>query len=138
MSIKKVCTSHVVTLPRTSSIEEAAKLMKRHQIGDIVIIEDDKPIGLLTDRDIVMRLAANEVDFNQVNVGEVMSSDLLLLAEDQGIARAIEAMRSKGVRRAPVVNEEGKLTGIVSVDDLLVLISHELSELAGLVQKQGV
>ncbi len=139
MSIHKICTAKVITAVKSMPIQEAAMLMKKNNIGDIVVIEsktNNKPIGILTDRDIAMKIVADGVDAKTICVGDVMSSDLLVLKKHQGINEAIEMICAKGVRRAPIVDDNDKICGIAAVDDLLILVSDELSSLAKLVRKQ--
>ena len=141
MSIIQACEKKVVTVFKDTSIQEAAKLMKEKNIGDVVVVESrencSQPIGILTDRDLVVKFASDNIDINSITVGDALSRRLFTLNEKQGINEAIVAMSEHGVRRAPVVNENKELVGIVSIDDLLVLIAEELSYLANLVRKQG-
>jgi CBS domain-containing protein len=136
MSIQEVCTYEVVTTTKSTLIKEAAKLMKKNNIGNIVVVESEKPVGILTDRDIVTKVFADDKDANGIRVSDVMSSNLLVLKKDQGIKEAIDAMCNKGVRRAPIVDDNNKLCGIATVDDLLPLIANELHSVAKLVCKQ--
>lgn len=139
MSIHKLGTQVVIKLNKKSSIIDAAKLMKKHNIGDIIIVENEsenKPIGILTDRDIAMKIVADDVDIKNICVGDAMSYDLLTLKKHQGIQEALDMMSAKGVRRAPILNDDGTISGIASIDDLLILIAGELSSLAKLVHKQ--
>lgn len=139
MSIRKICACEVVKAAKSLSIKEAAKLMKKNNIGNIIVVENetnDEPIGILTDRDIVVKIFADEIDVKNICVGDVMSNDLLVLKQHQGVNEAIEMMCAKGVRRAPIVDENYKLCGIATVDDLLLLVADELNSLAKLVRKQ--
>jgi len=142
MPIGEICTREVVVIEKSTSIQEAAKLMRQYHVGDLVIVEEKAgkriPIGILTDRDIVIELIAEDVDMNKVTVGDVMSFELLTVREKDGIWETLEFMRSKGVRRTPVVDEQGTLIGIVSVDDLLELFADELSTLAGLIRREQI
>jgi CBS domain-containing protein len=139
MSIRKICTCEVVKAVKSMPAKEAAKIMKKNNIGAIVVVENEtnsKVVGILTDRDIVVKVFAENIDAKNICVGDVMSNDLLVLKQHQGINEAIEMMCAKGVRRAPIVDDGGKLCGIAVVDDLLLLIADELSSLAKLVRKQ--
>jgi CBS domain-containing protein len=137
MTIKKICNSKVITAPVDTSIYEISSLMKKYNIGNIVIIDDkNKPIGIITDRDIVTKVIANDIDQRNLAASDIMSIDLLLLKEYQGIQESLEMMCAKGVRRAPVVNDVGILMGIVSIDDLALLIADEMESYAKLIRKQ--
>ena len=140
MPIGEICTREVVIVEKSTSIQEAAKLMRQFHVGDLVIVESrdghQVPIEILTDRDIVIELIAQDVDLEKVTVGDVMSFDLLTIPENQGIWETLDFMRNKGVRRTPVVDKQGALIGIISVDDLLELLADELNILAGLIRRE--
>ena len=134
MSIGEFCTREVVIAERDTGIVELAKLMRTHHVGDVVVVEKQGdlllPVGIVTDRDIAVELVAAEVDLDSVTTGDVMSPELITARENEGIWDTLQLMRRKGVRRLPVVNEEGGLEGILSVDDLIDLLAEELDLLA--------
>jgi CBS domain-containing protein len=139
MSIGKLFNRQVVTVPRDMSINHAAKLMKIHKIGDIVVINDEHegvPVGIFTDRDIAVKIVAEEVDPINFCVGDAMSEALLVLEEHLGVKEAVELMCVKGIRRAPITNQEGRVIGIISIDDLILLLADELGTIAKLIGKQ--
>ena len=140
MSVGEYCNRDVVVIEKTESVREAINLMRKNHVGDVVVVEMQEnasiPLGILTDRDIVVEILAEDVDLNAVNVGDVMSDQLVTINEDTKLLDAIKQMRIKGVRRLPVVNESGELQGILSVDDLLELIVEQLSDIVALVSKE--
>jgi CBS domain-containing protein len=117
----------------------AARLMRAQHVGDVVVVETagaaSRPVGILTDRDIVLELIAKETDLNQITVGDAMSYELFTLPEDMDLLLAVGEMRSHAVRRAPVVNAEGMLVGILSIDDVLGVLAELLKDLSCLVSK---
>jgi len=140
MPIGEICIRDVVILKPKDSIIDAAKLMRRYHVGDVVVVDDQdgkaQPIGILTDRDIVVELIAQEVPLNSVLVEDVMSRELLVVQENRGILDSVQCMRTKGVRRIVVVNDHGSLVGVISIDDLLELISQEMLDLMKVVTRQ--
>jgi len=134
MTVGKFCTREVVIADKDSTILEVARLMRHHHVGDVVIVHSNgdkpKPIGILTDRDIVVELLATEVSLDTVSVGDVMSFELVTAREQDSIWDTLQVMRTKGIRRIPVVNEQGGLEGILTIDDLLELFAEELLLLA--------
>jgi len=140
MSAGEYCNRDVVVIDETESVREAITLMRTHHVGDVVVVEKKedacKPLGILTDRDIVMEILAEGVDLDAVNIGDVMSYELETVGEDVELLDAINVMRTKAVRRLPVVNAQGGLVGILAVDDILELISEQLSGLVGLIARQ--
>lgn len=135
MTVGKFCNREVIIAEKDRGIAEIAKLMRSHHVGDVVIVatSDDaqtKPIGILTDRDIVIELIAADVPLDSVSAGDVMSYELITAREEDSIWDTLQRMRAKGVRRIPVVNDAGELQGILSIDDLLELFAEELNLLA--------
>jgi len=137
MKVGEVCNREVVWIDREASILEAARLMRRHHVGDIVVAEERQgrpvPLGILTDRDIVVELLAEEVPLEAVTIGDVMTFELLTAGEGDEVMETLQQMRSSGVRRVPVVNGMGELAGILAVDDLIELVAEQLTDLVKLV-----
>lgn len=139
MAMGDLCVNHIVTVKAQDSIQQAAQAMQAKNIGSVVVMsgehESQKPVGILTDRDIVLQVVASNKCPVNTKVEQVMCQDLLTIDHHQGIKEAIDLMRDKGVRRAPIM-QEGKICGLVATDDLLILIAKEMNALADLVQKQ--
>jgi len=140
MSVGEFCNREVIIANKATSLVEIAKLMRQHHVGCVVITEsqaeNNVPIGIVTDRDIVLEIVAPKLDLEAVNVGDVMSGDLLLAREVDGLWETLKRMRSRGVRRIPVVNDEKVLVGILTVDDILEVLANEFSELVTLMNKE--
>ncbi|MDH5297737.1 MAG: CBS domain-containing protein [Desulfobulbaceae bacterium] len=133
MSVGEFCNRQVVIARRNSTIVEVAKLMRQHHVGDVVIVEEGEtsmPVGIITDRDLVIELLAMEVELGSVTVGDAMSYDLATARESDSIWVTMQTMRARGIRRMVVVNDRGGLEGILTVDDLLELFAEELTTLA--------
>jgi CBS domain-containing protein len=141
MSVGDICNREVVVANRGDSVLMAAQLMREHHVGDVVIVDrrNDQiiPVGILTDRDIVLELVAKLVDVQSVTVADAMSGDLLLAKENDSVTNLVELMQNKGVRRVPVVDDKGTLVGIVAVDDLVDLMAEQLSTLVGLIRREA-
>lgn len=133
MPISEICSREVVIAERNETATQAAKLMREFNVGTVVVVEQRGelrvPIGLVTDRDLVVEIIAAEVDPNFITVGDIMAAELVSVQDNCGVYEAIQYMRSKGVRRLPVVGHDGGLIGIVTLDDLLALLAEELSAL---------
>lgn len=140
MPIGELCIRQVVVTARKTSVLEAAKLMRQHHVGDVVVTDDISgrcvPVGIVTDRDIVLEVLAQELDATSLTAGDIMTGDLITVRENDGVLQTIQLMRAKGARRAPVVDSQGVLVGIVSVDDFVELLAEELSQLAKLIAKE--
>lgn len=106
------------TLDVTASVMDAATLMREGDFGDVVVLEEGRLCGILTDRDIVVRVLATGDDSSSVRVGDVCSRVLVTVSESDGISDAVRLIRAKAVRRLPVLDDDGKLVGIVSLGDL--------------------
>lgn len=140
MPIGELCSREVIVTQRDDSVLLAAKLMRQHHVGDVLVVDevDGKriPVGVVTDRDLVVEILAPELDPDAITVGDIMVEDVAVVEETIGVFEAIRYMRDKGVRRLPVVNDAGALVGIVSLDDLLALLAEELDALAKLVVRE--
>lgn len=133
MRIGEICTVQTVYCERDETVQGAAMLMRKHHVGDLVVVEpagERVPVGIVTDRDIVVSVIALGLDPASLLVGDIMSSDLLTTSENDDVYETIERMRYRGIRRVPVVNKAGGLTGIVSADDLLEFLAEEMGELS--------
>jgi CBS domain-containing protein len=133
-TIGESCNRSVVSSSAGASVAQAAGLMRRHHVGDVVVIENqrgvDVPIGIVTDRDIVVEVVAAGLDANAVTVGDLLPRRLEAIDERDSTAEAIRRMSQAGVRRLPVVDLSGVLVGIVTVDDLLPELATQLFMLA--------
>ena len=140
MTIGTICTRETVTARKDDTIVTVAQLMRRHHVGDIVIVKEGEgenvPIGIVTDRDLVVEVLAQELSPDAVTVGDIMSYELVTALDSDGIWTTLQKMRIKGVRRMPVVNQRGGLVGVVSLDDVLGLLSEELSGLTKIVGRE--
>ena len=134
MRIGEIATRQTVCCNRDETVQGAAMLMRHHHVGDLVVVDADKggsvPIGILTDRDIVLAVIAPGLDPASLLAGDIMSDDLLTAGASDDVYATIEHMRLRGIRRVPVVDAEGNLAGIVSADDLLEFLAEEMSELS--------
>jgi CBS domain-containing protein len=126
MNLGEQFRRNVATVEPEATLADAGKVMKERNVGDVVVVEYDEPVGILTDRDLAMALAVDGQS-PQTPVSEVMSKPALTIREDQGVFNATQYMLGHQVRRLPVVDEDEKLVGIVTLDDMLRLLSRELS-----------
>jgi CBS domain-containing protein len=123
-SIRNTCVRSVITVPATASVTDAAALMRKHHVGALVIVQSvagkTKPIGVVTDRDIVVEAVAARLDGDKVTVGEITQRPVVTVGADASPSQVVREMTVSGVRRLPVVDDDGALVGIVALDDLLL------------------
>ena len=140
MYIGKYCTRDVITADKDTGIVEAAKLMRRHHVGSLVIISRDgnggKPIGILTDRDIVMEVLAEDVAVDSVAIEDIMTRTPVTVREDEDVFTTMETMRARGIRRIPVTDSQGLVVGILTSDDLLAVIYEEMGNMVSLISHE--
>ncbi len=140
MPASEICNRNVVVMRQEESVTAAAGLMRRHHVGDVIVVDQKDgfsiPVGIVTDRDIVIEVVSKGLDPESLSVGEIMAPELATIEGGKGLTDAIEYMRSKGVRRLPVIDERGALLGILALDDLLELLAEELSALARLLANE--
>jgi CBS domain-containing protein len=140
MQVGEACNREVIVVGRDEPVIGAVRLMRAHHVGDVVVVNnqggESLPMGILTDRDVVLELVAANVDIESVTVGDAMSYELVTAAEDEELSAVIERMRDRGIRRLPVVNAAGGLVGILTVDDIMDLLAEQLHALTALVTKE--
>ncbi len=134
------CNREVVVTPPATAIGEAARLMREFHVGTLLVTEPDgdgqRPLGIVTDRDLVIEVLAEDVDPAAVTVRDIMSTPLVTVEETVSLLDALERMREKGMRRLPVVDACGHLAGLLAADDLLEVVAEQLGDLAGLIGRE--
>ncbi len=140
MSVGQFCNRDTIIVSKQDSIVDAAKLMRQHHVGSLVVAEKTgdvcKPIGIITDRDLVVEVLAAQINPEDVPLGDIMSFELVTAYEQDGLYETLKHMRVKGVRRVPVIDSRGSLAGILAEDDVLEILARELSELAQLASSE--
>lgn len=137
----EICTRSVTIAFRATTLNGAARLMRENHVGCLVVVEETGGVrlvvGVLTDRDIVTAVLASDLDPGTLQVGDVMTTDLVTAREDDSLIDLMQNMRRKGVRRIPVVGAQGELIGLVTMDDVLDILSEELSLLVAAIATEG-
>ena len=133
MRIADVCTHRVVSTQATVSVREAAEAMRQHHVGALVVVEKPNgeriPVGIVTDRDIVVAVVATGGNADKLTLGEIISKPVATCTESEGLFAAILTMREHGVRRLPVLNAKGGLAGMVSADDIYGALGAQMVDL---------
>jgi CBS domain-containing protein len=140
MKVGQYCKRCVVAIAGNADVVDVAQLMRERHIGFIVVYEhgDDirRPIGVLTDRDIVLGVVAKDIDPHSLTVKDAMTRQPLVANESDDLGDALQAMRMAGIRRVPVVDERGALTGVIALDDAIELITGLLCDIAGSIKSE--
>ena len=142
MNVGEICVRNVVTVSESDELSKAAGVMRERHVGYLVVIEakvdgsGSLPIGVLTDRDIVVGVVAKDADPRALRVGDLMTRQPVVVNENTSLSQALAEMRNIGVRRIPVVGRGGVLVGVLSLDDILSAISEELLGVAGSIRKE--
>lgn len=136
MSIVSICQRNVDTARPDETVQAAAQRMATRAVGTLVVVDDlQRPIGMITDRDLALRVLAVGADPLDTCLRDVMTGHVEVLRDDGSIEDALTAMRSAGVRRLPLVDRSGRLTGIVSLEDVLALLSREMAEVGSFLRR---
>jgi CBS domain-containing protein len=133
MNVGTICQRLVITVRRSDEVVRAAQLMRSKHVGYLVVVEPEnagplRPVGVLTDRDIVVAVVAREVDPRTLRVADIMTTEPVTVGENDSVDEALRKMRQFGVRRLPVVNQRGELVGVVAADDALKVIAGDALE----------
>ncbi len=138
MTVGEICNREVIVIQRDETILEAAKLMRQFHVGAVIVVDKQNnrqvPVGIVTDRDLVVEILATELDETVITVGDIMAPEIFSVQENTATHEAIDFMRRKTIRRLPIVDETGELVGILTLDDALQLLSEQLLDLAKLVR----
>jgi len=142
MLLKEICTPDVVLCKPDTRVLAAARIMRHKHVGDLIVVEDPEgdqtPLGIVTDRDIVVEVLGKELDPASVTVAEIMHKPAVIASDGEDVSVAIERMKAHGVRRIAVMGERRKLAGILALDDLLRRLAADADALAQIVaHEQG-
>ena len=136
MTIGQYCNRQIISVARETSVAQAAVLMREHHVGTVIVADDVSsrrvPVGIITDRDIVVEVVATGLDAQRLTVGDLMVGELVTIDEEAGFAEAIREMSLRGIRRMPVVSKGGALVGIITLDDVLHHLATPLAALSDL------
>lgn len=138
MPILDYCVRSAVTAMPDETVARAARRLLDEHVGCLIVVDKDKPIGILTDRDILQGVVMQDKDTKTTRVDAVMSRDLLVVTKDFGVFEAIWTMWESGAQRLPVVGRDGNLVGLVTFDDLLLLVGNEFLALADVHTGEGL
>lgn len=140
MEVARFCAREVITAHRDTSIRDAAALMRKHHIGSLVIVDSEDSeallLGVVTDRDLVVEVLAQDVEVESLSVGDIVQSPLESISESTDIWEAMECMAELGVRRLPVVDADCYLCGIITLDDILEWLAESMERLRTLVANE--
>lgn len=140
MTVGDICKRNTIIVKPETPILEAVGLMKWYHVGDLVVVEDRNgqhvPVGILTDRDVALSLVTHTGRLPYLRVSDLMSRNLITALAHENVSDAMKKMEAHGVRRLPVIAPDGRLQGIVTFDDIIEMLSDELTEMAKLVIRE--
>lgn len=140
MKVREYCKRAVVAIKDQADAAEAAKLMREEHVGFLVVYRDgdelQKPLGVLTDRDLVLGVMARDVDPHSVTAGDVMTRQPLIANETDELSDMLQATRLAGIRRVPVVDVRGALVGIMAIDDAIDVITGLMCDISGSIKSE--
>jgi CBS domain-containing protein len=140
VKIGEYCKRAVVAIASTTDAADAAKLMREEHVGFLIVYragdELQKPIGVLTDRDLVLGVMARDVDPHAVTVDDVMTRQPLIATDSDELSDMLQAMRLAGIRRVPVVDVRGALIGVMAIDDAIDVITGLMCDIAGSIKSE--
>jgi CBS domain-containing protein len=137
MTVKSMAREEVVTVTPGASARDVALKMEESDIGSVVVVEDGMPVGILTDRDLAVHVVGENADAAELTAAELMTEELFTVHDEEGIYDVLAEMCEVGVRRVPLVDDEGAVSGIVTLDDFIVLLTSELENVSGVVQGES-
>ena len=140
MKVGEYCNRAVTTIDSDADLTAAAHMMRDHHVGFLIVLAAGgiarEPVGVLTDRDIVLQVLAKNVDPASLTVGDIMTRDPMIAREEDDLGELLQGLRLAGIRRVPVVDSQGVLVGIISVDDAIEVIAGLLTDVSGSIRHQ--
>jgi CBS domain-containing protein len=140
MNAGEICNRVVVVAYENMTLPAAAKLMREHHVGSLVVVVDRSservPVGIVTDRDLTVAVLAKDLDPRTLTIGDVIGKELYTVREQDSITDTLRLMRGRGVRRVPVLTASGALAGIITIDDILDIIAGELADLVHAIERE--
>lgn len=141
MKVGEYCNRYAVTIKPGASLAEAAALMREQHVGFLIVVDDSEPwrrapIGVLTDRDIVVQVFAPGAAPQELSVADVMTRDPITASEQDDLGELLTRLRDSGVRRAPVVDASGNLLGVIAMDDAIEMVTNLLCDISGLIRQE--
>lgn len=139
MRVGKYATHEVVTTDPRATVFQAATLMRERHVGDLIVVKSQDnlvPVGIITDRDIIISVVSQGLKPEQTAVADVMTSPVVVVNSEDQLTDALRTMSDAGVRRAPVIDERGLLRGIVAMDDLISVIAAEIARVTRLIRRE--
>jgi CBS domain-containing protein len=141
MFVSDIGIKSVVTVPRNATLQEVAAAMRQSHVGSVVVVDEAKngrllPVGLVTDRDIVVETTGQGAEAENFCADDIMSDDVTCIKRDAGIKEAIGIMTNKAIRRLPVIDEKGFLCGIITADDIFAYLTAGLQAMSSVSPNQ--
>lgn len=142
MKVGRICHRRPVTVRAEDALATAARAMREQHIGYLVVVapeasgERARPVGVLTDRDIVVTVIAKEADPRALTAGDIMNTEPVTVSDNDTVENALQLMRRMGIRRMPVVGAAGELIGVLSLDDVIDALAAEIANVAGAIRNE--
>lgn len=140
MSVGEYCNREVVVMTSDETVRDAARVMRKEHVGDVVVVADGngsrRPVGIVTDRDLVIEVLAQEGNTDEITLGDLITGNLITASESDDLWETLKHMRDRGVRRVPVTDADGNLAGIISLDDYVDLLAEEMNDLVVLIRRE--
>jgi predicted transcriptional regulator len=140
MRVDNLCNRNAIVAEQNTNVLRAAELMREHHVGSLVIIDSSsngrKPIGIVSDRDIVIEVLAKGISLKETRLKDIMNQDLICVRDTDDTMDVVRIMCMEGIRRVPVIDSAGNLVGILTMDDVFEMLAGELSNLAILICRQ--
>lgn len=137
VTVSEIVTEDVVTAEPNTPLRTVVAMMDDQDVGSVIVVEDDTPIGIITDREVALSLEETP-DITDLTADDLVEDDVVTIDTSTTILDALSEMSDEGIRRLPVIDEDGNLQGIVTFDDTVVFTAGELGQLAAVVQSQAI
>ena len=136
MGIGNLVHRNVVSVNQGTTVKEVVRLMEEKNVGSVVVVGGGEVVGIVTDRDILLRVMNKGLNPERSSIDEIMTKGIVVLREEVGLFDALEQVKERGVRRFPVVDARGNLKGIMTLDDIIYILGKEMADVASIIEKE--
>ena len=138
MSLENLCRREIICVKTSEKVIDATRMMEEKNVGSVIVVSNDKPLGIVTDRDVMIRVVNKGLDPEKTPVSDIMSLEIITLNKDTGLYEALEQIKESksSVRRFPIVDENGSIKGIITLDDVVYLLGREMSDVSSIIESE--
>lgn len=138
MSLENLCRREIICVNPGTKVIDATKMMEEKNVGSVIVVVESKPVGIVTDRDVMIRLVNKGLDPEETVIEDIMSPNIITLNKGTGLYEALEQIKESksSIRRFPIVDDNGTIEGIITLDDVIYLLGIEMADVSSIIESE--